>query len=83
MMPLSAAYSGILTVHASTLTCAVGITLAAAVLVLANGLVGAKLSVLAKEQKAQMDLARAKATWGGKMAAFQTYKTQDKTAASY
>lgn len=69
--------------HASTLTRAAGMALAAAMLVLTSGLAGAKLPAPTEEQKAQADLAKAKAAWGDKVAAFQTCKAQDKAAASY
>ncbi|MFT0734945.1 hypothetical protein [Ralstonia wenshanensis] len=69
--------------HASALSRAAGMALAVAMLSLTSGPAGAKLPAPTEEQKAQADLAKAKAAWGDKVAAFQTCKAQDKVAASY
>lgn len=69
--------------YASALTRAAGMALAAAMLSLTSGLAGAKLPAPTEEQKAQADLAKAKAAWGDKVTAFQTCKAQDKVVASY
>lgn len=69
--------------HAFTMTRAAGTALAAAVLCLSSGLAAAKLPVPTEEQKAQADLAKAKAAWGDKVTAFQTCKAQDRAVAAY
>lgn len=69
--------------HASTLTRAAGITPAAVMLVLTNGLADAKLPAPAEERKAWADLAKAKVTWGDKAVALQTCRVQDGAVASY
>jgi len=69
--------------HAIAMTRAVGMTLAAAMLSLASGLAAAKLPAPTAEQKAAADLAKAKAAWSDKVAAFQTCKAQDKVVAAY
>jgi hypothetical protein len=69
--------------HAFAMSRAAGMTLAAAILSLTSGLAGAKLPAPTDEQKAQAALAKAKAAWGDKVAAFQTCKAQDKVVASY
>lgn len=69
--------------HASAKTRAAGMALTAAMLSLISGLAGAKLPAPTEEQKAQAELAKAKAAWGDKVAAFQTCKAQDKAVAAY
>lgn len=69
--------------HAPALTRAAGMAFAAAMLSLTSGHAGAKLPAPTEEQKAQADVAKAKAAWGDKVAAFQTCKAQDKVAAFY
>ncbi|AJW45909.1 MULTISPECIES: hypothetical protein [Ralstonia] len=69
--------------HASAMTRAARMAVAASLLSLASGLAFAKLPALTEEQQAQAALAKAKAAWTDKVAAFQTCKAQDKVAAAY
>jgi hypothetical protein len=71
------------TMQAFTMTRAMGLTLAAAVLSLASGLAVAKLPAPTEEQKAKAEVDKAKAAWSDKVAAFQLCKAQDKAAAAY
>lgn len=69
--------------HASAMTRAAGMALAAAMLSLTSGLATAKLPAPTEEQKAQADLAKAKTAWSDKVAAFQLCKSQDRAVAAY
>lgn len=69
--------------HAFTMTRTLGLTLAAAMLCLASGPAAAKLPAPTEEQKAQAELAKAKAAWGDKVAAFQTCRAQDRVVSAY
>jgi hypothetical protein len=69
--------------HAFAMTRAAGMALAAAMLSLTSGLASAKLPAPTEEQKAQAELAKAKAAWSDKVAAFQTCKAQDRAVAAY
>ncbi len=68
--------------HAFAMARAAGMTLAAA-LSLTSGLAMAKLPAPTPEQQVQADLAKAKAAWSDKVAAYQLCKAQDKAAAAY
>jgi hypothetical protein len=59
------------------------LALATAVLSLASGLADAKLPAPTEAQKAQAELAKAKAAWSDKVAAFQLCQAQDKAVAAY
>ncbi|CAJ0808274.1 MULTISPECIES: hypothetical protein [Ralstonia] len=69
--------------HAFTMTRAMGLTLAAAVLGLAGTQAAAKLPAPTEEQKAKAEVDKAKAAWSDKVAAFQLCKAQDKAAMAY